>query len=276
MYLSQPFNERKMYQYVSGWKNSRKDQEKQLNEFLFRASSADLNLIRITVLSQTCIDIYIRHENEFRIKDNRVAFWSPFVTQILAEFNPLLSALRIMQDSIFVLAAHADNPRSSVPPSINKAMNKGLDKYNISENICEIITDYWNKNGLQLKRYRDLDTHYFMIAQHVLLQVIPEKNLLIFLPDDPAEQSRSNCTFDKEIEAFPYFRKAFFGVHNFAERLAKELGFKPSELKDNILMHPVQTQEGVDKTLLLTILSESNILELCQTTERKIYIYKVV
>jgi hypothetical protein len=272
MYLANGFNAREMYQCIGGWKEQEPG-NKELDEFLFRATSADLNLIRMDVLSKVCINVYKANKHEFKIKDERIALWSPYIVQILAEFTPLVTNLRIMQNLIGRLAIKKQNPACSAPKSLNKAM-KNLDNYGLSQNIIRIIRDYWNKNGSRLKDYRDLDNHYYTIAQHVALQVSPEEKLLIFLPDNPQQTSRHECTFEEEIEAFTYFRRAFFGLHNFAEKLASELGFKPTKLKENILPYPVETEAGVEKALALIIFNKSHFMEMGQTPDQKLYVRK--
>ncbi len=257
MYLARIFNDNDLFQYFGGWKQEKGNNNSLFSEFLFRASSAYLGILLMDKLSRSCIDQFERQKNRLEIKSQRIVFWSPTVSEILNEFSPFLSSIRVMQNIILRLSAKECNPNSQVPKSLNEAMKNGLDRYGFKKEIEDLFVSYWNESGKLVKDYRDIDQHYYSIAKRCYIETGPEKRILFFLPDDPSDKSQKGISFKNEIDAINFFKLEFFRFHDFVENLASAFGFKKV-----IIDQPVEgevwfgdkDEEKERKTLFLIVL----------------------
>jgi hypothetical protein len=261
MHLTRIFNEYGLFRHMSGWKHKYAEERNTnthlINEFLFRASSAYLNIDRMNKLSVECVFQYRRQKFRLKLNNQRVLFWSPTVIEILSEMSPFLSTLRILQNKFLKLVAEESNSGIGVPKSLSDAMKKGLDTYGFTEELSKLFLNYWDKSGEQIKNYRDMDQHYYSMIKHSYIRTSPEENLLIFLPDNPEKKSATTVTFEKEIDALTYLNDSFFRFHDFVEETASLLGFKAMDI-DNI---DVEGQFNISKdngnsTIALVVLDE--------------------
>lgn len=181
MYLASVFNDSNLFQYFGGWTKEKGDKNSLFKEFLFCASSAYLGISLMDKLSRSCIDQFERQKNRLEIKGQRIVFWSPTVSEILNEFSPFLSSIRIMQNIILRLSAKECNPNSQVLKSLNEAMKNGLDKYGFNKEIENLFVNYWNEGGKLVKGYRDIDQHYYSIVKRCYIETEPEMRILFFL-----------------------------------------------------------------------------------------------
>ncbi len=246
---------------MNGWKRKCVEDnninEYLIKEFLFRASSAYLSINRMNMLSMNCVNEYRRQKPRLKLNNNRILFWTPTVIEILSEMSPFLSALRILQNNIFRLAAKECNPQAQVPKSLNEAIKKGLEAYGLNDMMCEHFLSYWIENGEELKNYRDMDQHYYAMIRRSYIQTYPEEKLLIFLPDSPEDKSTRSVTFEKELDAVTYLNEAFYKFHDFAEETGKLLGFE-AENNNTIDVEGEFNvpEENGNSTLALVILDE--------------------
>lgn len=255
MYLARTFNENELFQYFGGWKKEKEKNTNLFNEFLLRANSAYLNISRIDRLSRFCIDQFDRQKYRLEMKGQRIIFWSPTVTEIINEFSPFLSSVRIMQNIILRLASKECNINSQVPKSLNDAIKFGLDKYGMKQEIIELFMRYWNESGILIKNYRDIDQHYYSIAKHCYIETVPENRILIFLPDDPSKKGQKDISFENEINAINFFKEEFFKFHDFVEDVSITLGFSKVQIEQpaegNVVFDEMKRER---KTLFLVIL----------------------
>ncbi len=142
MYIATLFNNQGVFQRIVDWKEKASGEERyDLDVLLFRATSAYMSLLRMNGLNELCIEQYHSLKSELTFVDDRIIFWSPTLIELLNEFSPFLSSLRIMQNLILPLAAKAQNLKVSIPPSLAEAMKK-LNTYGFSEEICKIVEEY--------------------------------------------------------------------------------------------------------------------------------------
>lgn len=257
MYLAKTFNDNDFFQNFGGWKRENGDKSSLFNEFLFRASSAYLSISLMDKLCRSCIDQFERQENRLEVKGQRIVFWSPTVSEILNEFSPFLSSIRVMQNIILRLSAKECNRNYQVPKSLNEAIKNGLYKYGFKKEIEDLFISYWNEGGKLVKDYRDIDQHYYSIAKRCYIETAPKKRILFFLPDSPNDKSQEGINFQKEVNAIEFFRQEFFRIHDFVENVASCFGFGKA-----IIDQPVEgeiwfgnkDEEKERKTLFLIIL----------------------
>jgi hypothetical protein len=254
MYIASIFNRKGLFQHVGGWMSKCEITEQHdLQVFLFRATSALLNFNRMYVLSQICVEQYRERKQHLENNCTKIVFWSPTFVELLNEFSPFLSAMRIMQNMILPLAARAKKLKCSMPSSLAEGMKK-LDSYGLGDDICSVIREYWNGNGKEIKGYRDIDQHFYTIIEHSFLQISPEEKVLVYLPDNPEERSASRVSFASERDALPYFQNSFLEIHRCIENILSVLGFQPSPLGQAFgLAQLGLLTEEVKKTLALIV-----------------------
>lgn len=142
MYIASLFNKSALFQHLEDWRRKSTIEDQQsLEEFLFRATSAYLNLSRMHVLTNICIGQYRKQKGELNLKDQRIVFWSPTLVEFLNEFSPFLSTLRIIQNQILSITARAMKLKKQIPLSLADVMKK-LDSYGFGIDITQSIKRY--------------------------------------------------------------------------------------------------------------------------------------
>lgn len=263
-----------LFIYFGGWAaDCRQSEKRDIKEFLFRATSAVLALEEMHFHERVCLENFRQIKSQLTLKRPRLFLWSPQLFQLFHHFSPFLSSMRFLQNMLLRMVARRLELKTSVPKSLRQVIPK-IRSYGFPEEICALSEDYWKKSGAGLKDYRDLDQHYFTLCKHVLLQWSPEERLLVFLPDNPGVSAESELTFAKEIDALPYFVSAFNDFHQFAERIAIKLGFKPSGIQEELDTSGMgKLEDGVRQTLALWIENTrtGKVLEMGQLEDRRLY-----
>jgi len=227
MYLADLLNSRRLFQTVSGWPISRADDES-LSDFLFRATSALIHLVRIEQLHTACIREYQGYAPQLDIRRDRIVFSSSSVFALINEIPPLLGTLRIMQNMLLPMCGKVLGLKTSMPSSLNDAVSR-LHKYGLSPQVQKRTLSYWTTAGKLLKDYRDLDQHNHVIIKHVLIELQPKPKMLVFLPDNPMVKNAAKFSFHAERNALEYLPAAFQQLHDYAEDLAHMVGSTPKE-----------------------------------------------
>ena len=271
MYIATMLNQNNLFQHFGGWVSKPRNNEgNELQVFLFRATQCVISLLRLEYLKGICISQYQKQEQNLNIKTEKIVFWSPTFVEFLNEFSPFLSSLRIMQNLIIPIIGKSYGLKNSLPSSMNDAMKKiytyGFDKF-----ICDTLTEYWDSNGKDIRDYRDIDQHYHVLIKHSFMQIKPNENLLVLLPDNPKEK---NIRFDLKRNALPYFVDSFNNFHTTIEKIAFYMGFSSNPISQTVLLEQIgELTEGVKQTLALMI--EDTIkcsgFEFGQTEDRRIY-----
>jgi len=157
MYIAKLFNQNTLFQGLGGWMDRIDPEQKhKIEAFLFRATSAYLNLYRMRTLSAMCVEQFQRQKDELTLRDEKIVFWSPTLVEFLNEWSPFMSAMGIMQNMILPLVAVTIGVRGSLPSSLADAMKKP-NRYGIGEEASSILRQYWIEGGAELRDYRDID-----------------------------------------------------------------------------------------------------------------------
>ena len=279
MYLASIIAEKQLFCYLSSWYNEASESESyDLETMLNRATSAVLALDSMTFHEKVCLESYAFHLKSLDIKKERISFSCPDLFQLVHQFTPFLSALKFMQDMIIPMVVRKLELKISVPMSLSKSYPK-LDTYGLPSEINELIKEYWEKSGSNLRAYRILDQHYFPIFRHIYLDTRNKAELIICLPDDPTIQNEKKVTFEKNLNAIPIFIDAFNHIHECIEMVAKCLGFKPSILQQKIIFGDDlgKTQDNIEQTMSLFVEDSNtyNAIEVAQTKTRRLKIRRL-
>ncbi len=272
MYIASVFNRNALFQHLAGWiSKSNQSEQHDLQVFLFRATCAFLDLNRMALLSQLCVDEYRQRKDHLENNSSKIVFWSPTFVELLNEISSLVSALRIMQNSLLPMIGKAQK-LGSMPSSLADGMKK-LDRYRFGDDLCAILEEYWNSGGKDLKGYRDIDQHFYTIVEHSFLQIDPTEQVLIYLPDNPEETSSNRVSFANERNALPYFQHAFMEIHDCVEKIGSVLGFQPEPLGQAVRLAQLgPLTENIKKTLALIVEETATYsgLEFFQSEDRAI------
>ncbi len=153
-----------------------------------------------------------------------------------------------------------------------------LSVYGLPQPIEKLLVAYWSESGGDVRKYRVLDQHYFILCRHTFLEFEPKPRLVVYLPDDPSIQNELKVTFERKIDAVPYFANAFNAWHKCIELVSKEMGAKPAVLEEEMSMgHIGNLDAGVKQTLALWLdeAEASSAMEIGQTEDRRVYCRKI-
>lgn len=258
MFTADLFNERRLFPHIGGWFRKPVNNTRQgLLEFLYRATAAILHLRRMAAYNNICVSQALKHRGSLTIRDSEICFWSPTLVELLSEFSPYLSTLRVMQNRILPLTARALGLRGSIPKSL-AAVVKKLDIYGFPSEIRSETDLYWSTCGRELKDFRDIDQHYTALVGRTFIQLSGARKVVVPLPDNPNERSPSRFTFDRKRDALSYFEETFTGLHDFVDRVAALLGFEPCALDQEYPMLIVTPEAGMSGRTVAIYLNDVN------------------
>lgn len=254
MYLADLLNSRGFFQRCASWMEENEFAD-DFSLLLNRATSAVIGILRLEELQKQCVHEFSQFEDQLVDCDERIVFNSRSMVALQNEISPLLSALRIMQDSVNGLVRK--KTRLEIPRSISDTM-KNLDKYGLPADLRTAYLDYWDKGGSDLREYRILDQHYAGLVEHVFLQLKPTRKVLLLFPDDPTIHAKDKLTFEREICGISLLRIGFDDLHEFIENVAAYFGYEPKPLNQGVGMSQLGDLRPFRKRTL-AFLHESSI-----------------
>ena len=255
MYLADLLNSHGLFQRTSNWmkQNGMADD---VSFMLSRATSAVVSILRVDQAQVNCVREFELFDDQLEDVENRIVFNSRSMVEVQNEISPLLSTLRIMQDSLIKLISKSIN--ASLPSSFNDTIKK-INKYKLPDELKKLLIDYWSNDGATIRAYRVLDQHFSGISDYAFLQTSPGKKVIILFPDNPEVKSRNGFTYNKEICGISLLRIGFDNLHELIESIAEFLGHKPSRLQVSTKMDQLGDLTPYRKRLL-SFLFESNLV----------------
>ena len=191
---------------------------------LIHANFIIINIHQMELLEKKCIQEYKKFVTWLDIRHNRIVFWSPTLINLISKCPPILSSIHFIQDKIINLISKKLN--KSLGNSMRKVISGGKEKYSLPTRTFGLIRKYWIKSGEAVRKYRDIDQHYYSLIKNSFLEIEPNERILIMLPDNPEVKKIEEVTFKQENDAIRYLKEAFFSLHDFIEGLADAFGFK--------------------------------------------------
>ena len=225
------------------------------NEFKYHLYSAYYLLEQLKQLEKAIINQYkelkpfIEFQNEIRIE-----YDSFIVHEYLLRIMPFLNTMFILQDRLMVLIAILLDINIKDPAQKSNESNKDY-KYRIKHfrnkiqsftsyttNYCgvlkefpdelgDLIIHYWDVNGQELRKYRNLEQHQFNLLEEAYIVKKPIERFILYLPDNPNEENFEKLTYDKKKIAFEYFKSEIKIFHDFVEKMMKTIGIEPKKHK---------------------------------------------
>lgn len=256
MYLADLLNSRGFFQRTSTWMQV-DGLSDDVSFLLSRGTSAVVSILRIEQAQSNCVREFELFDDQLTDLEERIVFNSRSLIELQNEISPMLSCLRILQDSIVVLLGKT--LKTSLPSSIDDTIKK-INKLKLPDEIKTLLLNYWSSGGSKIRDYRILDQHFTSIVDYVFLQLKPEKKILLLFPDNPHEKSKKNFKYDQEICGISTLRKGFNDLHEMIESAAKYFGYEPSRLKTSIIMRQLGHLEPF-RNRLLSFIFEAPILK---------------
>ena len=113
----------------------------------------------------------------------------------------------------------------SLPASINDLV-KGIhnSKYELDDQLQDVLLAFWNDMGVKIKGYRDQANHKAIILSNCVAFTSPKgAGLKMLLPDDPHEKRPSELRYDPGVPAMGFaldaLKKTIQCVNVVVERL---------------------------------------------------------
>ena len=200
---------------------------------LFHASCVYLAMNKLESLKRQCEAQFDEYQGRLSETHDRIAFFSPQFLEMLIELSPCFAALRLAQNDVLRAVERALPLKSSIPSSMHDAV-KSIHTYGLPTEIVDRTMQYWEGSGKNLKHYRDIDQHYYSLADHAFMQTKPERKLVVLLPDDPAKKGRKNATYGEGIDALDFLYRSFHEFHSYADDLARFMGYEPKPLEASV------------------------------------------
>ncbi|PKN95249.1 MAG: hypothetical protein CVU44_00795 [Chloroflexi bacterium HGW-Chloroflexi-6] len=256
MYLADLLNSRGLFQRTSTWMST-EGLSDDISFLLSRGTSAVVSILRIEQAQNNCIREFELFDDQLVDLESRIVFNSQSLVELQNEISPLLSCLRILQDSTISLIGKT--LKTSLPSSIDDTIKK-IDKFKLPNEIKNILLKYWNSGGSKIRDYRILDQHYTSISDYVFLQLKPEKKILLLFPDNPYEKSKKNFRYEQEICGISALRIGFDDLHEMIESVAEYFGYEPSQIQTSVSMRQLGDLQPF-RNRLLGFIFESPIIK---------------
>ncbi len=221
------------------------------SEFKYHLYCAYYFLGQLDLLEKTIMQQYnelkplIKFQNEARIE-----YDSFIVHEFLLRIMPFLNTLFILQDRLMVIIGlfldieYQDPVRK--PNESDKVYNRKVETFRsklqsfaayatnyssilkpFPEEVQELVVNYWNQNGQEIRLYRNLNQHQFSLLEEAYIVREPTERFILYLPDNPNEHDFEKLLYDKKRVAIDYFNSEINVFHDFIEGLMKILGVAP-------------------------------------------------
>jgi len=205
-----------------------------------------LDLLEKTIMQQyNELKPFIEIQNEARIE-----YDSFIVHEFLLRIIPFLNTLFILQDRLMIIIGlflnieYQDPIRK--PNESDKVYNKKVKIFRrklqsfaayatnyssilkpFPKEVQELVVNYWNQNGQEIRLYRNLNQHQFNLLEEAYIVREPTERFVLYLPDNPNEHDFEKLTYDKKRVVLDYFKSEIKAFHDFLEGLMKILGVGP-------------------------------------------------
>lgn len=249
------------------------EQAKKTEEYLQRASSVLLTINRLAALYHNAAKDFAACQRFVSAGGVSPRFWSPEVVEMTSHAVSALNQLRVMQNSLHWIVRSAFGGRKSLAKSLSEA-HPNLERAGFPPVVAGLIRDYWITHGVVLKSYRDIDQHYFLVANTAVYRLSPPAGFSLLLPDSYEKSSNKAATFAKEIDSLNFINEHYNHLHRCMDECLKELGLQPSRFKLTVA-RDLLPLHGQSATLAVALLPEGEpcrAIVVNQTPDRRLTI----
>ena len=275
MYFADVLNANGLFQRFGSWRKQATSADQQvIDDLLFRGTAAALHLGRMKALREASMAEFRQFEHKLKCTGSRLVFWSPSLIQMVQEISPLFSTIRIAQNLLLPIVFRACGIKKSVPLSLADGISK-LGHFELPNEICGKLERYWTESGVELRGYRDIDQHYATIVRHAFV-TMPQRQLVVPLPDDPTVRSAMRFTFVQERDAVQFCLNAFLRLHATYDDVLGDFGYAPALLDQAIDTSMATDNECDTEHSIALYVIDSRInkaMEFGITSDRRPYVY---
>ncbi len=188
---------------------------------------------------------FIEFQNEIKIE-----YDSFIVQEDLLRIMPFLNTIFLLQDRLMIIISIFLDVNFKDPVQKSNELSKDYkdrikkfrhklqsfasyptNYYGIlkifPDKVADHIVKYWEQNGQELRKYRNLEQHQFNILEEAYIIRKPSEQFILYLPDNPNEENFEKLTYNKKRIAFNYFISEIQIFHNFVETIMEILGIDP-------------------------------------------------
>jgi hypothetical protein len=226
-------NRAKLFKNYASWYEDNNIIDKSHVSFTFSLCYLINSIENIHKHKLECLAQYELLKDKLGSNASEICFQSPSLFNLFSDVSITLNQIRIVQNNLLELIGK--NLKKSFPASMNDYVKKSKNRKrcDIEEKIFVMVEGYWNKNGLKVKQYRDVDQHYGQMLQNAVLVKNGESpNIQLRLPDNPKEQSWKRFTFDKKIDAISFVQDSFMQLHDLVNKISILLGYSTERVFD--------------------------------------------
>lgn len=203
---------------------------------IYSISTLMLSIESIHSLKNECIDQYKLFENKVVKKTKKTYFRSPSLDNIFIHLSTTITNLRILQNTIIQILPREKNADTTNSMSEFYKRKDKCTYLKKNTEIINIITNYWEKHGMQVKHYRDFEQHFGVMYSNAWINK-DNFELIIILPDNPEQKSSQKLKYEKNIDAISFINEQFYAIHELLENISEILGFTTEQVFDyNMLL----------------------------------------
>lgn len=268
MYTAEVFNSRGLFQRLGGWMPSLSGTgaERRALVVLQRAYQVLFHLEQADHLELVARQQFNAHVRSMGSVPETLRGWSPTVVGLIIEITGALTALRVLQNDVWVLVTNANGARNA-PSSMRDASKKlgpKLDKGKkrpgwygaIPIEVRAAVSSYWQQSGETAALYRDIEQHHDVLARGCFLLTDGETitRVSVRLPDNPATKAPKEFVFNDEIDGLELAHRSFEALHGLVEDVAQAGGATPAPLKRSTeFVPPIEHSPGVRQPTALVL-----------------------
>lgn len=238
-------NRAELFKLYASWYEDNNTHDNTHNNIIFRISSLILSMEKTYELSNECIKQFNLFKSDLKMNKNLkdIHFLSPSLYEIFMNISEILTSIRILQNEIMNAISKQENKSNNkitLPNSMSdfvKEIKKNVDKYNLTNELKEIIKKYWNTSGKLVKDYRDIDQHFGFLFEKALINDFKNPKLIILLPDNPNVKSNKKFTFYKKINALEFIISEFYALENLINNVSEYYNYKDRDFDFNIIIN---------------------------------------
>jgi len=190
---------------------------------------------------------FIQFQNEEKIE-----YDSFIVHEFLLRIMPFLNTIFILQDRLMIIIGlfldiEYQDPirdfnesdkvydkkvkifRSKLQSFSTYATNYSCVLKPFPKEVQKLVINYWNQNGLEIRRYRNLNQHQFNLLEEAYIVKEPVERFILYLPDNPNEHDFEKLAYNKKRFSKDYFNSEMKEFHDFLEGLMNILGINPEK-----------------------------------------------
>lgn len=226
-------NRAKLFKNYASWYEDKNIIDKSHVSFTFSICYLINSIENIHKHKNECLEQYKILEGNLGGGASEVCFQSPSLFNLFSDISTAFNQIRIIQNTLLELVGK--NLKKSFPQSMNAYVSKSKNKRrpDIEEKIFKIVESYWNKNGLKVKYYRDVEQHYGQMLQNaVLIRTSEAIDIQLRLPDNPQEKSWKCFTFNDKVDAISFVQDSFMQLHDLINKVSILLGYDKERLFD--------------------------------------------